>query len=260
MRALSIFVLLALPLSAQAKKAGKKNAPAAKAVVVSTASLGTELVAYAASTAPVTLDLISARFAEVDARMNSLKASFRQFVRMEGSDTVQSVEGDVQFLKPDFMRLTQRLPEPQTVVSDGARLWVYRPSTNQVISTRLEDWRRSEPLAKGLLDFGRSADLLKRYDAVLSTVSAPGADGQRTFTVTLTPRPEARKSSGADFELKLTASTKDFFPGDAVLRVGQVSIHSVFSALRLNPEFPAQAFRFTPPPGADVFTTPSPKP
>ncbi|MEK7381933.1 MAG: outer-membrane lipoprotein carrier protein LolA [Elusimicrobiota bacterium] len=242
MRTLSVVVLLALPLSARANK------------------LGTELIAYAASTAPITLDLVTARFSEVDGRIKSLKASFRQFVRMEGSDTVQSVEGEALFLKPDLLRMTQRVPERQTVVSDGTWLWVHRESTNQVISTRLDNWRKSEPLAKGLLDFGRSADLLKRYAAVISTVSAPGADGHRTFAVTLTPRPEDRRSGGADFDLTLKASTRYFFPYDAGLRVGRSSIHSVFSAVRLNVEFPAETFRFTPPPSADVFQTPSPKP
>lgn len=260
MTSLFIIVLLALPLSAHAKKADKKKSSSTKPVMVSTASLGTELTSYAVSTAPITLDLVSARFSEVDARMRSLKASFRQYVRMEGSDTVQSVEGEVLFLKPDLLRMTQRVPDRQTVVSDGTWLWVHRESTNQVISTRLDSWRKSEPLAKGLLDFGRSADLLKRYSAVLSTVSAPGADGHRTFAVTLTPRPQDRKSGDADFELTLKASTRDYFPGDASLRVGNAAIHSVFEAVRLNPEFPAETFRFTPPPGADVFQTPSPKP
>ncbi|OGR48111.1 MAG: hypothetical protein A2X40_06400 [Elusimicrobia bacterium GWC2_65_9] len=245
MRSLLIIVLLALPL---------------KAVEPPTASAGRELPSYAASTAPITLDLISARFSEVDGRMKSLRAAFRQFARMDGSDAVQSVEGEVLFLKPDLLRLNHRLPEKQTVVCDGAWLWVYRESTNQVIQTRLESWRKSEPLAKGLLDFGRSADLLKRYAAVVSTVSSPGADGHRTFEVTLTPRPEDRQGTDADFELTLKASTRDFFPGDARLRVGRVSIHSVFEGVRLNPEFPAQTFRFAPPPGADVFQTPSPRP
>lgn len=245
MRSLLILALLAPPLQAAEMPA---------------ASAGTELYAYAASTAPITIDLVATRFSEVDGRMKSLKASFRQFARMDASGAVQSVEGDVLFLKPDLLRLNHRLPEKQTVVCDGAWLWVYRESTNQVIKTRLESWRKSEPLAKGLLDFGRSADLLKRYAAVVSTVSAPGADGHRIFEVTLTPRPEDRQGADADFELKLTASTRDFFPGDARLRVGRVSIRSVFEGVRINPEFPAQTFRFAPPPGADVFQTPSPRP
>ncbi len=189
--------------------------------------------------------------------MNTLRADFSQFVRLEGSDTVQQVEGEVLFKKPDLMRLEHRLPEKQTVVSDGTWMWVYRPSTNQVIQTRLDAWRKNEPLAKGLLDFGHSADLLKRYAAAVSTVSAPGADGYRTFVVTLTPKPSEHASGDADFTLTLKADTRNFFPYEAALHVGRASIRSAFSNVRLNPELPDESFRFAPPAGADVFTSPS---
>ncbi|MDE2489325.1 MAG: outer membrane lipoprotein carrier protein LolA [Elusimicrobia bacterium] len=229
-------------------KAAEKKAAAA--------SDGTALPVWAASTAPVTLDLVKSRFAALDAKIVTLKADFRQFVNLDGSDTTQEVAGAVLFQKPDLMRLTHTLPEAQTVVSDGTWLWVYRPSTGQAIKTRLEDWRRREPLAKGLLDFGRSADLLERYAAEISTVSAPGPDGYRTFVVALTPKP-GKAGPGGDFRLTLKASTKDFFPAESTLRVGHASIRSEFSAVRLNPVLPPETFHFTPPPGADVFTAPS---
>jgi outer membrane lipoprotein carrier protein len=254
MRELLLAALLLLPAAARARE-GKAASKSVK-VVVSTAGAGIDLPAYAASTQTLTLDLIAARFAELDGKMNSLRADFGQFVRMEGSDTVQEVEGEVEFKKPDLMRLTHRLPEKQIVVSDGTWLWVYRPSTQQVIQTRLEAWRKREPLAKGLLDFGKSADLLKRYAASISTVSAPGADGYRTFEVALKPRPEEHASGDADFTLTLKASTKDFFPYEASLRVGRASIRSTFSRVRLNPVFADDPFHFAPPSGADVFSQP----
>jgi outer membrane lipoprotein carrier protein len=254
MKKVLLAVLLLVPAAARAKKpAAKKAGP----VAVSTAAAGAELPAYAASTATLTIDLIAARFAELDGKMITLRAGFSQFVRMEGADTVQQVEGEVLFKKPDLMRLEHRLPEKQTIVSDGTWLWVYRPSTNQVIQTRLDAWRKNEPLAKGLLDFGRSADLLKKYAAEISTVSAPGADGYRAFVVTLTPKPSEHASGDADFTLTLKASTKDYFPYEAALHVGRATIRSTFSNVRLNPELPDGLFRFTPPAGADVFTSPN---
>jgi outer membrane lipoprotein carrier protein len=256
MRELLLAALLLAPGAARAKNHAAAKASKSAKVAVSSTAAGSELPSYAASSGTLTLDLIAARFAELDGKMLTLRADFSQFVRMEGSDTVQQVEGDVLFKKPDLMRLTHRLPEKQTVVSDGAMLWVYRPSTNQVIQQRLEDWRKSEPLAKGLLDFGRSAELLKRYDAAVSTVSPAGADGYRTFVVSLTPKASGRAAGDADFTLTLKASTKDFFPYEAALRVGRASIRSTFANVRLNPQLPDDAFRFTPPAGADVFTSP----
>src|SRR3990167_4260441 len=153
---LAVAALLVLTTSCFAKEGKTTPRAAAKPAAVSSAAAGTELTAYAASTAPLTLELIGLRFAETDGKINTLRASFRQSVRMEGSDVVQTVEGDVVFKKPDLLRLTHRIPEPQTIVSDGTYLWVYRNSTNQVIQSRLETWRKSEPLAQGLLDFGKS--------------------------------------------------------------------------------------------------------
>jgi outer membrane lipoprotein-sorting protein len=255
---LAVAALLVMTTSAFAKEA-KTKAKAAAKIDISSAAAGSALTEYAASTAPLTLDQIGLRFAETDAKIETLKASFRQSVRMEGSDVVQTVEGDVLFKKPDLLRLTHRSPEPQTVVSDGTYLWVYRNSTNQVIQTRLETWRKSEPLAQGLLDFGKSADMLSRYDTSLTTVSAPGADGHRAFTLTLKPKAADKKKGGDDFILTLRASTKDFFPGDATLTVGRASIRSRFENVRLNPELRAEEFKFTPPPDADLFKSPEPK-
>lgn len=233
----------ALPASAAKKK---------PAVAVSSAAAGADLPTFAASSAPITLDLVAARFKAFDDALKTLKADVRQSVRLEGSDTVQTVEGTVTFRKPDMLRLVHRVPEPQTVVSDGTWLWVHRHSTKQVIQTRLDAWRKSEPLAQGLMDFGKSADLLTRYDAAVSTVSAPGADGYRRFEVVLKPK----KKGEADFDLTLKASEKDFFPGEAVLRVGRARIRSLFENVRLNPELPDAEFRFSPPQDADVFQSP----
>lgn len=238
-------VLLCAPSAAVA---AKKARPA---VAVSSAAAGSPLPSFAPSTATITVALVAEQFKKFDDSLKTLKADVRQFVRLEGSDTVQSVEGTVTFKKPDLLRLVHRLPEPQTVVSDGTWLWVHRHSTKQVIQTRLDAWRRSEPLAQGLLDFGKSADLLSRYDASVSSVSAPGADGHRRFEVTL--RPKEKGKDQADFELTLKASTKDWFPAEASLRVGRARIRSLFENVRYNPELPAAEFQFSPPQDADVF-------
>lgn len=251
--------LAAVLLLAAAPALAAPAAPKAKkGVAASTAAAGVPFPEYAASTAPITVELVAARFAEVDARIFTLKSSFRQFVRLEGSDTVQTVEGEVLFRKPDSLRLTHRVPEPQTVVSDGVWLWVYRESTNQVIKSKLDAWRKSEPMAQGLLDFGRSADLLSRYDAKVSSVSAPGPEGHRRFELTLLPKAADRKK-GAAFTLTIVSNDRDFFPHEAKLVVERASIRSIFENARLNPEIPDAAFRFVPPPGADIFDNPEPK-
>lgn len=242
------FLSALLLVTCASVQAAQKAKPA---VAVSSVAVGSPLPSYAASTAPITVAVVAAHFKKFDDSLKTLKADLRQFVRLAGSDTVQSVEGTVTFKKPDLLRLVHRVPEPQTVVSDGTWLWVHRHSTKQVIQTRLDAWRRSEPLAQGLLDFGKSADLLARYDASISSVNAAGADGHRRFEVTLRPKEKAKDQG--DFELTLKASTRDWFPAEASLRVGRAKIRSLFENVRYNPELPAAEFQFSPPQDADVF-------
>lgn len=249
MRALLLVLLLAG--AAQAKPAKKAVPPKDKAPEVS-ASTGAALPAYEPSTAPITAALVLERVSEVDARLTSLQAEFTQSVRSEQSDTVQSIEGSVWYKKKDQLRLQHRVPETQLAVSDGRSLWVHRPSVNQVIVTKLSDWRKSEPMAQGLLNFGAYGDLLKRYEVSIDSVSAPDAAGYRQVRVGLTPREKGPEA----FKLTLGLSTRDFFPAEFSLVVGEISSTVRFRDVRFNPELADTLFRFTPPPGADVFQKP----
>ena len=240
-------LLAATPCRAGKTKAAPADEPPAKDawIWVSTAAA---LPTYAASSAPLTVGLVLERFERFDRAMGSLSADFLQFVRWDDSGLAQSVEGRLEYRRPDRLRVEQSLPEAQTVVSDGASLWIFRPSTNQVIKTRLESWKKKEPLARGLLEFGGYADLLKKYEVRLSTVSAPGKDGHRELTLSLKP-----KDRPDEFELKLYLSTRDYFPVQTELRVGGVTVRSRYARLRFNPDLSDARFRFQPPRGADLF-------
>lgn len=235
--------------SAWAAPKPKKSPSATKVVVAVSSPSAHNLPLYPATTAELTVPLVLERFERFDRELESLSMDFRQFVRWEESGVTQSVEGSLDYKKKDRLHLVHKLPEKQTLVGDGTWLWIWRQSTNQVIRTKLQDWKKSEPLAQGLMDFGSYADLLKRYDAQVSSVSAPGEDGHRRVELTLKP-----KEKGADFTLKLRLTTRDFFPADAELRAGQIEVHSIFEKIRYNPVLPDTLFQFTPPAGADVFT------
>lgn len=209
----------------------------------------------APSTAPLTVDVVVKNFEQLDLSLKTLSADFKQYVRWDESGTSQSVEGTLDFKKPDRLRLQHRIPEPQTITADGAYLWIWRESTNQVIKAKFEDWKKSEPMAQGLLDFGNYAGLLKSYDASISTQSAPDKDGYRDFALRLTPKQKGKD----DFVLTLKLSTRDYFPRDTELKAGSVSVHSIFNNIRYNPPVPDERFKFTPPAGADVFESPKPK-
>jgi len=247
---------LALPAAAaKTPKPAKSPAP----VSIST-SLPFALPLFPPTTAAITVPLAIERFAQFDRQMRTLTAVFRQSVRSDDTGQTQAAEGTFAYRKDNLLRLEHRLPDPQTLVCDGSRVWVWRPANGQVIRSTLEDWKRSQPLAQGLLDFGNYAGLLKRYDVSVGTVSAAGPDGHRGFSLVLKPLSRPRQDKAGDFTLTLRLSTRDFFPFDSELRVGGVTAHSVFADVRFNPELPETLFRFSPPPDADVLDFPASPP
>lgn len=251
MRLLLLLLLIAPTPGAAAarpkREKPRKEIPAPVPAPQVSSETAQSLPLFAPTTGPVTVPLILERFEEFDRRMQTLAADFRQSVRVENSGVAQTLEGSLEYKKPNRLHLEHRLPEPQTLVADGVWLWIWRRSTNQVIQTRLEEWKKSEPLAQGIMDFGGYAELLKRYEVSIATVSTPDSEGHRKVELVLRPKEKA------DFLLRLRLSTKDFFPADAELRAGQMSVHSLFEKIRFNPELPESRFQFSPPPGADVF-------
>ncbi|MBI4678843.1 MAG: outer membrane lipoprotein carrier protein LolA [Elusimicrobia bacterium] len=216
-------------------------------------SPGVDIPLLPPTTTPITVDSVFARLAEFDAKMASLTLSFRQSIRLEEGSAIQTKDGNLSFLKPRRLRLEYLRPEPQTVVSDGRMFWVWRKWINQVIESTFEDWRKNDPALEGLLNFGDYAGLLKRYDASVGGVSAPGSDGHRTFRLELRP-----KAKDAQFLLTLTMSTKDYFPYEARLVAAGALVESTFERVRFNPDLSRSLFDFTPPRDADVFRYPSP--
>ena len=247
---LLLFLVLTPPSSAA--PSGKGNRPRAAA---SAPDAATALPLYPATTGEITVPLVIERFERFDRDLRTLSGAFRQSVRSDDTGQTQAVAGTLAYRKKDRLRIEHLSPEAQTLVCDGSRVWVWRPANGQVIRSKLAQWKRSQPLAQGLLDFGNYAELLKRYDVALATVSAPGADGHRSLALALKPLPASGR--GGDFLLTLRLSTRDFFPFDSELRVGAVSAHTVFSDVRFNPELPETQFQFSPPPGADVLDFPA---
>ncbi len=247
-RAALLALLLALPAASWAGKPAKSKAkaPAAEAPAY-------PLPLYAPTTSEITVPLVLERFERFDAGLQTLSGEFRQSVHSQDTGQTQSVSGSLAYRKKDRLRIEHAQPEAQTLVCDGARVWVWRPANGQVIRSKLEDWKRSQPLAQGLLDFGNYAALVKRYDVSLATVSAPDADGHRSLALALKP---LDRSQG-DFLLTLRLSTRDFFPFDSELRVGAVTARTVFSGVRFNPGLPESQFQFRPPPGADILDFPA---
>lgn len=208
----------------------------------------TGLPLLAAPTAPVTLDSVLERIENFDKKMTSLSAEFTQTVRLADGAPMQTVSGAMEYSKPSFLRIEHQSPERQTVVCDGKSLWVWRRETNQVIKSGLEDWKKSQPESFLLVGLSGSKELSKRYNITLADISAPDADGHRRLSLELKP-----KDKKPDFSVRLTMTTRDYFPYRLEVKTGDLSLSGALSRVRLNPEIAAERFKFVPPADADVF-------
>ena len=223
---------------AQAKKVQKAPKTPAPAAAAAPAPANAPS-ALEVSTPPANAQELIARFEDIDRQIQSLRARYRQQVRLEEADTVQTIEGRIEYLKPDRLRIEHTKPERQTVVSDGRSIWVYRQSANQVIQSELADWRKADPVMSSLLDFGGYSALAKRYDVAYSSAAREA---------TLTPKDKA-----AQFTLRLKLADKTYFPVETELALAHMKVKTSLEGVELNPKVTESDFVFTPPSGADIF-------
>jgi len=153
---------------------------------------------------------------------------------------VKTSSGSFAFERPGRFRFDYQKPFAQTIVADGATLWLYDPDLNQVTERAQDKALGSTPAA--LLT---SAADLAALRAEFTLANAPDADGLQW--VQATP-----KASGGQLQ-----SVRVGFAGAqlAALEIldsfGQRSLIR-FTGLKLNDALPAGAFRFQAPSGADV--------
>jgi outer membrane lipoprotein carrier protein len=60
-------------------------------------------------------------------------ADFIQESTLKAMNIVDTAEGNLKVRRPGMMRWEYVAPDPQIIVTDGDRLWIYRPEDNQVM-------------------------------------------------------------------------------------------------------------------------------
>jgi outer membrane lipoprotein carrier protein len=152
--------------------------------------------------------------------------------------------GTFEFQRPNRFRFEYRKPFEQTIVADGQTLWLHDKDLNQVSQRKQAKVLASTPAA--LIASAPDLETLKR-DFELQAL--PDQNGLQW--VQATPRQK---------EGQLT-NMKVGFRGDqlAALEIldsfGQRSVLT-FNGMQVNTAVSADAFRFTPPKGADVVQAP----
>ncbi|HEY4037317.1 MAG TPA: outer membrane lipoprotein chaperone LolA [Burkholderiaceae bacterium] len=149
----------------------------------------------------------------------------------------QQSEGSFAFSRPGKFRWSTAKPYQQTIVSDGAKLYVYDPDLNQVTVKKLKG---AIPASPASILFG-SNDFERDFQV--------SNDGERDGVQWIVAKPRSQDSSfdkiriGFRDGLPVAMELADSFGQTTELR---------FSGVQRNARIDAAQFHFDPPKGADV--------
>ncbi|MBN2700680.1 MAG: outer membrane lipoprotein chaperone LolA [Methylothermaceae bacterium] len=172
------------------------------------------------------------------ASVTTLSADFEQQVIDERGQVIQSNRGRFYLKRPGKFRWTYETPYRQEVVADGVKVWFYDPDLEQVTVKTIGAALGSAP---ALLLSGE-LDLEQRF-----IVSEQGRRGE-TAWVELRPKDEADVFRRLRVELRQGVLSSM----ELADNFGQLT-RIQFEDVRLNPPLQDKLFRFSPPPGVDVF-------
>jgi outer membrane lipoprotein carrier protein len=166
------------------------------------------------------------------------KARFAQMVLDKNMKQLQQATGTMQFSRPGKFRWEYDKPYEQTIVGDGTRVWIYDKDLNQVTVRKLDQALGSSPAA--LL---AGSDIDKSY-----ALKAAGAQDGLDW-IEAVPR-----SRDTTFEkVRLGFGKTGLEAMELRDQFGQITVIK-FSAIERNAKLAPEAFRFTPPKGADVIS------
>ncbi|MGE5624371.1 MAG: outer membrane lipoprotein chaperone LolA [Bacillota bacterium] len=186
---------------------------------------------------PALADSGVARMKAFLADVKTLKADFSQTVLDPNSKQVKQSSGTLLIKRPNRFRWDYAKPNAQVVVADGTRLWLYDVDLQQVTVKPLNDTLAASPAVL----LSGSNDVDKSF-----TVADLGEQDGLAW-VGLTP-----KVKDTDFE-----SVKLGFKGDDISvmelkdNLGNTTRITI-ERLQRNVTLSDDAFKFTPPKGADV--------
>lgn len=169
----------------------------------------------------------------------TVKARFAQMVLDKNMKMLQQATGTMEFSRPGKFRWEYNKPYEQTIVGDGARLWIYDKDLNQVTVRKLDKAIGASPAAL----LAGSNEIEKNY-ALKSVGAEAGLDWLEAI-------PKAQDTA---FErIRLGFSKAGLEAMELKDQFGQKTVIK-FADLERNVKVAAETFKFTPPKGADVIS------
>ncbi len=177
--------------------------------------------------------------------VRSLEADFVQSVTVPLLESTQHSRGKLYIRRPDRFLMKFSEPEGDIVVADGSYFWMYYPSADpkQVIRASVGDGSRQMDLQREFL-----SNPTERYDAVLGPVES--VDGRPAQVVVLTP-----KGASGYRRVRIWVDREDALVRRFEIVEENESVRLLdLNGLRPNVALGDALFRFTPPPGAQIFS------
>ena len=171
----------------------------------------------------------------------SAKARFAQMVLDKNLKMLQQATGTMQFSRPGKFRWEYEKPYEQTIVGDGSRLWIYDKDLNQVTVRKLDQALGASPAA-----------LLAGSNEIEQSYTLANL-GRQEGLEWLEAVPKTRDTAFERIRLGFSGSTLQAM--ELRDQFGQVTVIR-FAGLERNPKLGPEAFRFTPPKGADGISEP----
>jgi len=168
-------------------------------------------------------------------------ARFQQFSTLKAMEIVDTASGSIVVKRPGMMKWAYESPEKQVIVSDGRRLWVYRPEDNQVMVGSAPAFFGNGKGAGFLSDL---TDLEKRFE-ISRQPDTPAGD----YSLALKPREKTQDIS----QIRLVVS-KETFDITRIITVNGYGDETriQLSDIRFPEKIDDSTFVFTIPAGADV--------
>jgi outer membrane lipoprotein carrier protein len=167
----------------------------------------------------------------------SARAEFTQRVSDRQGKPLQESSGSFSYVRPGRFRWVYAKPNPQLIVGDGARVWIYDEDLNQVTVSRMARALGSTPAAL----LAGSAEIEQEF-----VFTEAGMEGGLEW---LEAKPRDREASFERIRLGMGAGGVEAM--ELFDHFGQTT-RLRFSKLVRNPPLDPASFRFTPPKGADV--------
>ncbi len=165
------------------------------------------------------------------------KGRFAQMVLDKNLKQLQQSTGTLQFSRPGKFRWEYDKPYEQTIVADGAKLWVYDKDLNQVTERKLDRALGASPAAL----LAGSNEIDKSY--TLNNI------GRQEGLDWLEAIPKTKDTSFERIRLGFGKTGLDAM--ELRDQFGQVTVIK-FADMERNGKLAPDAFTFTPPKGADV--------